>query len=52
MINRIQNKFFFYIMCANFVYVLCVYKYVHMHVEWYEKICCLYIKYIYIIRNI
>ncbi len=31
-INHIQNKVFVYIICVYCVYLLCLYKYTHIHV--------------------
>ncbi len=35
-------------MCVYGVYLLCIYKYTHMHVYTSENMLCLYIKYIYL----
>ncbi len=51
-INRMQNKsFYLHNICVCTVYIyylLCIYKYTHMHVYISEKMLCLYIKYIYL----
>ncbi len=48
-ITRIQNKSFcLHDMCLYCVYVLCIYKYTHMHEYISEYMLCLYIKYIYL----
>ncbi len=40
-------KVFVYIIYVHYVYLLCIYKFTHMHV-FQKNMLCLYIKYIYL----